>query len=211
MSTTRQPSADAPPPDQQQDNTSLPRSSAPPPYPDQYQVGARTQRLWEPRSSAAEFPNRCRYAFTSLAYIKQQLALGSGNTCGGLQHFSETTTMETLLKTNQAPEHRPDNRIDNPSTTTRTWLLQSILSTPPKLQLHPVPVLGESPECKAPPPRMQSERKAAGITRETTLYSLLPTSKGTTMLQNFRRIWTGKAGKSRGKRGGPHHTVSREK
>ena len=31
----------------------------------------------------------------------------------------------------------------------------------------------------------QNEREAAGITRETTLHSLLFTSKGTTMLQNF--------------------------
>ena len=64
--------------------------------------------------------------------------------------------MGTLLEANQAPEHRRNNRIDNPLTTTGTRILQRILSTSSKLQLHPVPMLGENPERETPPPRMQN-------------------------------------------------------
>ena len=49
---------------------------------------------------------------------------------------TEATALGTLLEANQVSEHRPDNYVDNPSTTTGAWLFQSILGTPPKLQLH---------------------------------------------------------------------------
>ena len=73
-----------------------------------------------------------------------------------LQHCPKAATMGTLLEANQAPEHRRNNRIDNPPTTTGTQILQSILSTSSKLQLHPVPMLGENPERETPTPRMQN-------------------------------------------------------
>ena len=75
---------------------------------------------------------------------------------GILEHFPEATLMGTLLEANQVSEHKPDNRINNPPATTGTWLFQSLPSAPPELQLYSVPVLGESPECEAPPPRMQN-------------------------------------------------------
>ena len=64
--------------------------------------------------------------------------------------------MGTLLEADQASEHKLDNRIDNPPAMTGTRLFQIILSAPPELQLHSVPMLGESPECEAPPPRVQN-------------------------------------------------------
>ena len=69
--------------------------------------------------------------------------------------------MGTLLEANQAPEHRRNNRIDNPPITTGTRVLQSILSTSSKPQLHPVPILGENPE-RETPPRMQNLPKREG-------------------------------------------------
>ena len=75
---------------------------------------------------------------------------------GVLQHRPKAATMGTLLEANQAPEHRRGNRIDNPPTTTGTRILQSILSMSPKLQIHPEPMLGESPERETPPLRMQN-------------------------------------------------------
>ena len=104
-----------------------------------------------------------------------------------LQHCPKAAIMGTLLEANQAPEHRRNNRIDNPPTTTGTRILQSIPSTSSKLQLHPVPMLGENSERETPTPRMQNLPERAGITRETTLHSLLFTSRGTTMLQDFIR------------------------
>ena len=44
----------------------------------------------------------------------------------------------------------------HPPTTTGTRILQIILSTPSKLQLHPMPMLGKNPGRETPPPRMQN-------------------------------------------------------
>ena len=96
---------------------------------------------------------------------------------GVLQHRLKAATMGTLLEVNQAPEHRRNNRIDNPPTATGTRILQGILSTSPKLQLHPVPMLGESPERETPSLRMQNLPEREGSSwnhsrNNPTLHSL---------------------------------------
>ena len=89
--------------------------------------------------SAAELPNRGRYAFTSLAYIKRQIRQmvlrewqSLWETTSRGQGYCSIARKQPLW----GPSWKPAKLL-NTDQTTGTWLFQSILSTPPKLQLHP--------------------------------------------------------------------------
>ena len=149
--------------------------------------------------SAAELPNRGRYAFTSLAYAKRQIQQKGltewkhlWETIGKGQEYCSIAQKQPLW----GPSWKPTKLLNTDQTTASTThqlrlghgYFRALLARLPsynstqcqcseRVQSVDYLLLG----CRT----YQSEREAVGITRETTLHSLLFTPKGTTMLQNL--------------------------